>query len=274
MVERLVRPDKAGHAGTLDPLASGVLIVCVGQATRLVEYVQRMPKRYRGTFLLGRSSTTEDVEGDITLVDQPVQPTRSQVEEAACALVGNIQQRPPAFSALKIGGHRAYDLARAGKPVELAPRPITIHQLAVVRYDYPEIVLDIECSSGTYVRSLGRDLAERLGTAAIMSALIRTAIGRFRVEDAVDAASLTSESLARVLIPASAAVEDLPRVIVGENQIRQLANGLAIRKSAIQETLPAVANEYAAVDDAGRLVAILAPRSEGVLGPTRYFPPS
>ena len=114
-VQRLVRPLKAGHAGTLDPLASGVLVVCVGAATRLIEYVQRMTKQYTGAFLLGRRSPTEDIEGAVTELDSPPIPTLDQLTAAAAALTGTIQQRPPAFSAIKVAGRRAYDLARQGQ---------------------------------------------------------------------------------------------------------------------------------------------------------------
>ena len=137
MVQRLVRPTKAGHAGTLDPLATGVLVVCIGQATRLIEYVQRMPKTYEGTFLLGRTSDTEDVEGAVVELENPPQPTREAIEEAATKFLGTIQQRPPAYSALKVKGRRAYDLARAGKTVDLAPRPVEIYGIEVMSYQYP-----------------------------------------------------------------------------------------------------------------------------------------
>ncbi len=173
MVQRLARPEKAGHAGTLDPLATGVLIVCVGQATRLIGYVQRMPKHYVGTFLLGRRSPTEDIDGDVELLSGPPVPALEQLEAAARQFVGRTQQRPPAYSALKVAGRRSYDLARRGEDVQLQPRPIEVYSLAVTRYEYPELVLEIECSGGTYIRSLGRDLAETLGTSAVMSALVR-----------------------------------------------------------------------------------------------------
>ena len=124
-------------------------------------------------------------------------PTRDQIEQAADTLRGEIQQRPPAFSALKVAGRRAYDLARAGESPELAPRGVRILRLAVTRYDYPELCLEVECGSGTYMRSLGRDLAERAGSAAVMSALVRTAIGPFTLTEAVDAETLTRENLAR-----------------------------------------------------------------------------
>src|SRR5436190_8799230 len=178
-VQRLVKPHKVGHAGTLDPLASGVLVVCVGPATRLIEYVQRMPKRYLATFLLGRRSETEDIEGAVTeLTDTPV-PTVEQAHGALPNFVGRIQQLPPAFSALKVDGQRAYALARKGETPDLQPRPIEVYSVELVEYSYPQLVLDIRCGSGTYVRSLGRDIARALGTEAVMSALVRTEIGPF-----------------------------------------------------------------------------------------------
>jgi tRNA pseudouridine55 synthase len=268
LVQRLVRPAKVGHAGTLDPLATGVLVVCVGSATRLIEYVQRQPKSYTGTFLLGRQSPTEDVDGDVVDLDDPPVPTRERLDEAARGLVGPIEQRPPAYSALKVAGRRAYDLARRGEQVELQPRPITVYALEVVRYEYPEMVLQIRCSGGTYVRSLGRDLAERLGTAAVMSALVRTAIGPFRIEEAVDPRDLTQENLAEHLRPMTLAVESLPRIVLAAEEIIRIRNGLTIAR----EPHVADAEEIAALDDAGQLVGILRPRGPGLWGPSRNFP--
>jgi len=266
-VLRLVRPAKAGHAGTLDPLASGVVVVCVGGATRLIEYVQEMPKRYMATFLLGRESDTEDTEGEVTLLASPPRPTLEAVTEAAAEFVGLIEQRPPIYSALKIQGRRAYKLARSGKEVDLAPRTIRIDRIDVVQYDYPELTLDVTCGSGTYIRSLGRDVAARLGTAAVMSALERRAIGRFTVEDACDAGDLTEENLREHLQPAVLAVERLPVVKLTDDQIGRLANGMAI-ESAISTK----AEEFAGVDDRGQLVAILRPAERGQLRPVRNFP--
>lgn len=266
-VLRLVRPAKAGHAGTLDPLASGVVVVCVGGATRLIEYVQEMPKRYMATFLLGRESDTEDVEGEVTLLASPPRPTLKAVAEAAAEFVGLIEQRPPIYSALKIKGRRAYKLARSGKEVDLAPRTIRIDRIDVVQYDYPELTLDVTCGSGTYIRSLGRDLAASLGTAAVMSALERRAIGRFAVEDACDAGDLTEENLHEHLQPAVRAVERLPVVKLTDDQIGRLANGIAIESAISTE-----AEEFAGVDGRGQLVAILRPAERGQLRPVRNFP--
>ncbi|MHB1036525.1 MAG: tRNA pseudouridine(55) synthase TruB [Pirellulales bacterium] len=265
VVQRLVRPAKAGHAGTLDPLASGVLVVCLGAATRLIEYVQRMPKRYTGTFLLGRESPTEDVEGPVTELPDAPRPTLDELARAATELTGPIQQRPPAFSALKVAGRRAYDLARAGKDVVLQPRPVMVHRLAVARYEYPEMTLDVECGAGTYIRSLGRDLANRVGTAAVMSALTRTAIGSFRLAEACELDRLTPQTLAERVLPALRAVESLPTVVLTDEESARIKHGLAVEKAAPP------GEEFAGVDCSGRLVAILVRRADGCLGPLRNF---
>ena len=278
-VDRLIRPARAGHAGTLDPLATGVLVVCIGPATRLVEYVQRMPKRYLAKFLLGRTSETEDVEGEITLLEDPPQPTRDQIERAAENFLGVTEQRPPRFSALKVEGRRAYQLARAGQPVELAARKIRVDRVDVVAYDYPELTLDIECGSGTYIRSLGRDLAESLGTGAVMAELTRTAIGRFGIEQACDLDELSADTLPSHILPAGLAVDMLPRVELDDDQLRCIGLGQTIDAARVDVAGcvdPAGASgeivQFAAFDQAGRLRAILIPRSGGGLRPRRNFP--
>lgn len=266
-VQRLVRPAKAGHAGTLDPLATGVLIVAVGSATRLIKYVQRRPKQYRGTFLFGRRSDTEDVEGSVYELESPPRPSRADVDAAVERFTGEIEQCPPAYSALKVAGRRAYDLARSGQTVELAPRPVVIHRIGVVEYTYPELTLDIECSSGTYVRSLGRDIAESLGTAAVMSALVRTAIGEFRLADASELEELTRENLADLMQPSLCAVADLPRVELTEGEVDRVLSGQAIDYEVSESVC-----EYTAVDQQGELVAIMKPAGREVLRPVRTFP--
>jgi tRNA pseudouridine55 synthase len=271
-VVRLVKPAKVGHAGTLDPLASGVLVVGIGAATRLVEYVQTMRKQYRATFLLGRSSTTEDVEGEITLHDDAPRPTLAALEQAAAHLVGEILQRPPAFSALKVSGRRAYALARAGQQVELAPRPIRVHRLEITRYEYPELCFDVDCGSGTYVRSLGRDLAELAGTAAVMSALVRTAIGPFRLERAIRPAELSRENIDGHLLPAVLAVRGLlPECRVSAEELARLANGLPIERVQLADHASADSGSVAALDADGSLVAILIRRDDGQYTPSKFF---
>jgi tRNA pseudouridine55 synthase len=264
-VQRLVRPHKVGHAGTLDPLATGVLVVCVGPATRLMEYVQRMPKRYVGAFLLGRQSPTEDVEGEVEVLANPPIPTSEQINEALPGFLGEILQTPPAFSALKLQGRRAYELARKGAAVELAPRPVTIHELAVSSYDYPNLTLDIRCGSGTYVRSLGRDLARVLGTQAVMSALERRAIGVFRVEEAVSPAVLTAENLAAHLQPPQLALSDLPTIVLNAGEREHFRHG-----RTIANRFGVSSSEAAAVDEQGQLVAV-ARNVAGLLRPALCF---
>jgi len=260
-VQRLSRRLKAGHAGTLDPLASGVLVVGVGAATRLVRYVQAMRKQYRATFLLGRESPTEDVEGPVTPWPDPPVPSLDQLRAAAASLVGEIRQRPPLYSALKVQGRRAYDLARAGEAFDLQPRTVTIYQMEIQRYEYPELDLWVECSSGTYVRSLGRDLAASLGTAAVMARLTRIAVGSFRLEDATPLDRLDPTRWPDFLTPPLRAVEDLPRLPLTREEVRRLQFGQAIARE-----VPGLAGEVAGIGPDGQLAAILSPRGNGRWG--------
>jgi tRNA pseudouridine55 synthase len=243
------------------------LVVAVGQATRLIDYVQRMPKRYRAEFRLGCTSPTEDVDSEVAPVENPHVPTCAEIDASIPHFSGEILQTPPAFSALKIEGRRAYELARKGEEVELKPRPVVIHQLRVLSYDYPTLRLEIECSSGTYVRSLGRDLAVNLGTGAVMSALVRTAIGRFQLPEAIDVTLLSRENLVSHLLPPQKAVDRLPTVTVDRAEQEQLARG-----QPIACTCPVGEHsECAALDDCGNLTAILCRREDGLLWPTRNF---
>ncbi len=282
LIQRLARPARAGHAGTLDPLATGVLVVCLGAATRLIEYVQRMPKRYRGTFLLGRMSPTEDIEGEVTELPGAPIPTVEQIAAAAGRFVGRIAQRPPAFSALKIHGRPAYKLARQGRAVELAPRPVEIHGIEIVEYRYPELIVDVACGGGTYIRSLGRDLAESLGTAAVMSALTRTAIGRFTIETAVDPNELTADNLPRYLLPPLVAIESLPHVQLSADEVTHIRYGqtvdwagrpldVSLQPLAVSpcgEEIP----EIVALDPSGEFIGILALDAAGHLRTLRNMP--
>jgi tRNA pseudouridine55 synthase len=270
-VERLVRPAKAGHAGTLDPLASGVLVVCVGQATRLIQYVQRMPKTYQATFLLGKRSETDDIEAPLEDVPNAIAPTPAELGASLFRFVGEIAQRPPTHSAVKIAGRRAYDLARRGITVELQPRTVTIHQLTVRRYDYPDLSLDIECGSGTYVRALGRDLGQALGTGAVMTALERTAIGDFRIEEAVALTELTAQSLPPHLKPAMTALADIPQVTLTEAQLIEVRNGRPILKTWLAPEHQFDSAEVVAIDAEGNLAAILFEKNLGEIWPRMNF---
>jgi len=267
IIQRLVRPAKTGHAGTLDPLATGVLVCPVGRGTKLIEYIQRMPKTYEACFLLGRQSETEDIEGDVHLLDDPPRSEREQIEAVLPKYIGAIEQMPPAFSALKVAGKRAYDLARQGKEVELASRQIEVDAIEILAYDYPELRMRIECGSGTYIRSLGRDMARDLGTEAVMSELTRTAIGPFRIADAIHPDDqLSRGALVAELLPAALAVSQLPQVTVDQEAIIRLSQG-----KGVDVNPPEAAQEVAAVNAAGELVAVLVPGKEDPWRTTRNF---
>jgi tRNA pseudouridine55 synthase len=267
IVQHLVRPERVGHAGTLDPLATGVLVVCVGSATKLIEYVQRMPKSYLGTFLLGRNSDTEDVEGEVVELADPPVPSLEEIVRVARSFIGEIMQRPPAFSALKINGRRAYKLARKGEEVELAPRPVSIYKIEVRSYQYPELELEIDCGGGTYIRTLGRNMAESLGTSAVMSALVRTGIGNFRLADALNPLILTNENIAGYMLPLAGAVDYLPRLELTAEEAVNVHHG---RKIA-QHNMSTSGEEIIAVDGEGKLLAILGPADDQLLRTLKNF---
>lgn len=257
-IKKPLRPAKVGHAGTLDPLAAGVLVICVGAATRMIDYIHRLPKRYVATFRLGVTSPTLDLESDLTELPDPRIPARGELIAVLPKFTGTIDQRPPAFSALWVEGKRAYALARRGEAVELAARPVTIHALALVQYEYPTAVFDVTCSTGTYIRSLGRDIAEALGTSAVMTALTRTAIGPFRREIALAPHDATRSTIPEHLRSAAEALPGMPRHVAGANEIDLLAHGRLLRINAAESI-----QEIAAVDDQGQLLAILNRTEQG-----------
>lgn len=180
---------KIGHAGTLDPLASGLLIVLIGGVTKQQARFMKLDKVYEAEITLGAVSTTDDAEGDIQVVSSQEtvdrRPTQSEVEKVLKSFVGEIKQLPPRFSALKIKGQRAYKLARAGQAVNLSPRTVRIHSLKLVTYDWPKLRIVTLVSSGTYIRSLARDIGAKLGTGAYLSGLRRTAIGDYKIDSAI-----------------------------------------------------------------------------------------
>jgi tRNA pseudouridine55 synthase len=183
-VVQQVRTKRVGHAGTLDPMATGVLVVAVERATRLVEFVQQQPKTYEAEFRLGESSDTDDAEGVVQVHKVDRLPTREEIDAGLREFIGTVEQIPPRFSALKIQGTAAYRLARKGVEVELRPRLVRIDSIEVLHWEYPRLEVRIACGSGTYIRSIARDLGMAFGTGGLMSRLRRTAIGDFRVEQA------------------------------------------------------------------------------------------
>lgn len=185
-VRRRAGGVRTGHAGTLDPLATGVLVLALGKATKSIERLMATDKRYRTTVDLSAFTTTDDREGERTEVTVSAPPSLACVRDAVSRFVGTTQQRPPAFSAMKVGGRRAYALARAGDAPELPARPVRIDAIDVERYDFPELDLDIRCGKGTYIRSLARDIGVALGTGGHCATLRRTAVGPFTEAMAVD----------------------------------------------------------------------------------------
>jgi tRNA pseudouridine55 synthase len=214
---RIVGTKRVGHAGTLDPLATGVLVVAIGKATRLVEYVQNQAKTYRAGFLLGQSSDTDDTEGTVTIREVVEPPSLLEIENALVKYLGTIMQLPPKFSAVKVQGQRAYDLARKGAEVEIKPRPVEVHSIAVTEYSFPRLSLDIHCGSGTYIRSIARDLGEDLGVGGLMESLERTAVGVFELKNAVTLETLEEDwkSYVRPLIDAC---QGMPAVELTDEQ--------------------------------------------------------
>lgn len=265
-VQRVIGPYKVGHAGTLDPMATGVLVIAVGSATRLTPYVQRMKKQYLATFLLGQRSDTDDCLGQVEMLANPPKPSRLELERVLPEFVGLQQQTPPRYSAVKLRGRPAYELARRGAVVELAAKPITIYELQIVSYAYPELVVNVTCGSGTYIRSLGRDLAARWNTCAVTAALTRLAIGPFLLEQAILVRDLDKDTIAAHLLSPLMALEGMTIMELNDAQIARIGHGLAIDSRLAQE-----AEEVAAVDCHGRLMALLQPRGEGMLGPVRNF---
>jgi tRNA pseudouridine55 synthase len=192
---------KVGHAGTLDPLATGVLVVLIGKATKRVPIYMGQPKSYLATIDLTAFSTTDDAEGEQIPVTPARIPDLAEINGAVAAFVGIIQQRPPAFSAINIAGRRAYDMARRGEEVTLPPRPVTVHAIEVLNYEWPTIELRIDCGKGTYIRSIARDLGVALGTGGRLTALRRTAVGDLTIDRARTLATLPGELTQADLLP-------------------------------------------------------------------------
>ena len=253
-IAKIVRPAKAGHAGTLDPLATGVLVIAVGSATRLISYIQQGRKRYVGRFRLGQRSDTDDVEGQITAGGDWTGITEPMLAQAAAQFVGNVSQVPPQYSAVHVDGRRAYELAQRGQSVELQARPVEVHSLQVTLFQPPDFELEIDCGSGTYVRSIGRDLGEALGCGALMTSLCRLAVGPFLMENAVPFDGLDATRLRETLQPPLQAIADLPRRIVDEDEIRAVRQGRTIAIGTPPPTDPGC--EVALVDSHQSLIGI------------------
>jgi tRNA pseudouridine55 synthase len=245
------RGTKVGHTGTLDPLATGVLVVCVGAATRLADYVQMMGKGYASRFRLGATSTTDDADGDVTETPAAVPPTRGQVEVALAGFVGVIGQMPPAFSALKVSGRRAHELARSGEDVRLAPRTVRIDAVRLVGYEWPFADVQVDCGKGTYIRSVARDVGAKLGVGGLVQTLRRTRVGPFTAEQGVGV-DVTPEAGRTAVLPPLSAFPAWPRVALSAAGEARFRSGQVVGYERADEL------------DGGVIAAVLGPDGEMV----------
>jgi tRNA pseudouridine55 synthase len=246
---------RAGHTGTLDPRASGVLVILIGPAVRLSEYVSASDKRYQAVVRLGATTDTYDADGRILTTSPVDKVTEKQFEDALQTFVGEIEQVPPPYSAVKIHGRKAYEMAREGEEVDLAPRRIKVYSLELLEWAPPEAVIDVYCSSGTYVRSLAHDLCEKLGCGAHLIGLRRTKSGRFTLRDAVPLRRLREAfedgNWYQYLIPAAEALSDWPAVDLTQEQVELIRHGHRIPTDDDTNAM------VRGVSEQGELVALL-----------------
>jgi tRNA pseudouridine55 synthase len=242
LARRLSGTRRIGHGGTLDPFASGVLPLFLGFATRLVEYHLGDEKAYRATICLGATSTTDDLDGELQPVDESV-VSETQFREVLDGFVGPRAQRPPAYSAIQIGGRRAYDMARAGETPELADRQVDLRRLDLVEWDgtdpaRPVAIVDVTCSAGTYVRALARDLGEAVGSGAYLGALVRTRSGPFALEQATSldalrtAGAIGADAVRALLQPSDVGLDAVPAVALSDSEIGDAVMGRFVRPAA------------------------------------------
>jgi tRNA pseudouridine55 synthase len=247
---------RVGHAGTLDPMATGLLVLGVGRATRLIRYVQEGIKTYVARVAFGIATDTLDADGAI-LSREPMSFDRDELDAVAARFVGSISQIPPMVSAVRVDGRRLYELAREGIEVERAPRPVEIHSIEVLEFapgPYPEIEISVTCGSGTYIRTLADDLARALGGRAHLTALRRTSIGNRSVDDALTIEALDSlEDPVTELLSMAAALDDLGEAVIDGATVPGVSNGVVFTAAALG--IPD-AGSYRVVDEVGRLLAV------------------
>jgi tRNA pseudouridine55 synthase len=254
-VRRALASRAVGHTGTLDPFATGLLVILVGRATRLARFVEQQPKTYLATACLGAATTTDDLTGQILgdSVDRgQVVPSPSAVAEVLRSFLGPGRQRPPAFSAKLLDGERSYARARRGEAVELAATDIVVHAVELVGYEYPEVRFRATVSAGTYLRAMARDLGERLGTRAHLRALRRESIGPLRVEQAVPLDRVDQEAL----LPPLAVLGHLPSVEVTETEALSLGHGRSIARRRAAAGFGSQSPDRSAVPGSAELVAL------------------
>ncbi len=270
-IRRRCRPSsgkvKVGHAGTLDPLADGVLIICLGAATRLSEYMMRSRKVYRAQITFGTSTTTFDAAGDVVATQDASRLTQANIEDALPQFIGEIRQIPPMYSAVKVKGKKLYELARAGQTVARPERKITIYSIDIISWNAPALEMEIQCSAGTYIRSLANDLGDALGVGAYLSALTRIASGAFRLDQsiALDEVVHDDDWTSQIISPFDALTEKTC-VTLSADEIQRIQQGGFITRPS--DTL---AETVFAFDSKQQLVAVLVPRDE-TWKPHKVFP--
>ena len=245
------RGTRIGHTGTLDPLATGILVLCLGRATRLAEYVQRMPKAYAATFLFGVESDTDDADGHIVTIGAANMPSLAELKEGLRHFEGEFLQTPPRYSALKVGGRRAYAQARRGREISLESRSVTVHRLDIVEYAPPLLRLTIKCGRGTYIRSIARDLGSQMGCGAIVQELRRLAVGHFDLSWAVPLEA-DEKTACQMILPMVEAVATFPRLTILGTDVAHFRQGLPV---AIDRGFDGSA-EVAVLDGDGNLLGI------------------
>ncbi len=257
-IQRVCRPVKVGHTGTLDPLATGVLLVAVGNATRLVEFSHELPKSYEADFQLGCRSDTLDIEGKLETLEQSYVPSKEELERESHCWTGRVKQVPPKYSAININGKRAYELARKGADFQLVARTVEINSIRISHYEYPHLTLRIQCGSGTYIRSLGSDLARGVSSDAVMTRLVRTAIGPIQLAQCVPLEDLSDAvRLEGHLLPASVLVARMPKAVLKSCGCTDIRHGIPVSTQAFVGADHVGAERLAAFDEGGELVAIL-----------------
>ena len=269
-VRRLLGTRRVGHAGTLDPAASGVLLVCVGPATRLAEFLVSTSKTYEGCVRLGVTTDSYDADGEV-VTESPTEPFEPDAIHAALGrFTGDIEQVPPVFSAIKKDGVAAHRRARRGETVEMKPRPVRIDAIECLQYEHPDLRIRVSCQAGTYIRSLAHDVGQVLGCGAHLAALARTESGRWLVQDACtlnDIAKAVDENRRdKVLHPIEAAVAHLPSTRLETPQIECLIHGQPIELAGVDPC-----EHLCGLDSAGRLVAILRPGRGDEWRPSKVF---
>lgn len=267
-LRKIVGQKKIGHTGTLDPDAEGVLPVCLGRATRLCDMLTEHDKTYRTVLLLGRSTDTQDISGKVLEEHDAAHVTPEEAEKCVMDFVGDYDQVPPMYSALKINGKKLYELAREGKTVERKSRRVTIYDIQITDINIPEISMEVSCSKGTYIRTLCQDIGDRLGVGGCMKTLLRTRVGRFDIGGSVRLDEVEEKvhrgSLNEILIPLDAVFADLDRAVISDLYASLAYNGNPVFEKNLQEIPEGMPGSRCRLyDSKGRFIGIYQYRGSG-----------